>query len=63
MRRQEEAAMRKQEITLKTIICVNSECFGDTSSASRHFLELASQGQKVTVTRRVEVERDGSRRS
>ena len=46
--------MRKQEVSLKTIICVNSECFGDTSGATRHVLELASQGQKVTVTRRVE---------
>lgn len=51
--------MRKQKSSLKTIICVNSECFGDTSGATRHVLELASQGQKVTVTRRVEADRPG----
>ncbi|HXV20383.1 MAG TPA: hypothetical protein VD811_05245 [Desulfuromonadales bacterium] len=48
--------MRKQKIFLKTIICVNEECFEDSLSASRYFMELASHGQKVSVTRRVEVE-------
>ena len=53
--------MRKQKIFLKTIICVNEECFEDSLSASRYFLELASHGEKVSVTRRVEVEGVGSR--
>ena len=60
--RQEDAAMRKQKIPQKTIICVNGECFGDSSSATHHFLELASHGQKVTLTRWVEVETDGTKR-
>jgi len=54
--------MRKQKIFLKTIICVNEECFEDSLSASRYFLELASQGQRVSVNRHVEVEGVGSKR-
>lgn len=58
--RKRRVAMRKQKIFLKTIICVNEECFEDSLSASRYFMELASHGQKVSVTRRVEVEGVGS---
>jgi hypothetical protein len=54
------AAMRKQKIFLKTIICVNEECFEDSLSASRYFMELASHGEKVSVSRRVEVEGVGA---
>jgi hypothetical protein len=52
--------MRKQKIFLKTIICVNEECFEDSLSASRYFMELASHGEKVSVSRRVEVEGVGA---
>ena len=54
--------MRKQKIFLKTIICVNEECFEDSLSASRYFLELASQGQRVSVNRHVAVEGVESKR-
>jgi hypothetical protein len=53
-------AMKKQKIFFKTIICVNEECFEDSLSACRYCMELASHGEKVSVSRRVEVEGVGS---
>lgn len=53
--------MRKQKIFQKTIICVNEECFEDSLSAGRYFLELASKGLRVSVNRHVETAGGGSR--
>lgn len=42
---------------LKTLICVNGQCFDNATAAGRYVMELSSRGESVTVTRQLDMSR------